>query len=88
MAHNLGRGRSRHKSPENRDKSYARSSPEEDSRVSIVGNRVISKGIVDTLSRTKASLMILNLEKFMMIRTLQPLQPMRKSCYSFVNKIE
>ena len=45
-------------------------SPEEDSRVSIVGNLVISKGIVDTLSRTKALLTMLNLEKFVMIKTL------------------
>ena len=45
-------------------------SPEEDSRVSIVGNLVISKGIIDTLSRTKALLMMLNLGKFLMIITL------------------
>ena len=31
---------------------------EEDSRVSIVGNSVISKRIVDTLRRTKAFLMM------------------------------
>ena len=60
---------------------------EEDSHVSIVGNLVVSKGIVDTLSRIKASLMMLNLEKFLMIRTLQPLQPVRKSFYSSVNKL-
>ena len=61
---------------------------EEDSLVSIiVGNPIISKGIVNTLSRTKALLLILNLEKFLMARTLRPLQPVRKSCYSFVNKL-
>ena len=60
---------------------------EEDPRVSIVGNFVISKRIVNTLGRRKALLMMLNLENFMMIKTLKPLQPVRKSCYSFVNKL-
>ena len=54
---------------------------EEDPRVSIVGNFVISKRIVNTLGRRKALLMMLNLENFMMIKTLKPLQPVRKSCY-------
>ena len=39
-------------------------SPEEDPHVSIVGNLVMSKRIVDTLGRTKAWLMMLNPENF------------------------
>ena len=52
---------------------------EEDSRVSIVGNSVISKRIVDALIRTKALLMTLNLENVLMRKTLQPLQLVRKN---------
>ena len=61
--------------------------PEEDSCVSIVENLVIFKGIVDSVSKTKALLMMLNIGKFLMIRILQSLQPVRKSCYSFVKKL-
>ena len=62
-------------------------SSKDDSGVSIVGNLVISKRFVNILRRTKALQMMLNPENFMMRKTLQPLQPVRKSCYSFVNKL-
>ena len=87
VAQNLGRGRSRYRGVSKIETSLIQGqSPEEDSRVSIMGNLVISKGIVNTLTMTKALLMM-NLVKFMMIKTLQPLQPVRKSYYSFVNKL-
>ena len=86
MGQNLGRGRSI-EVLKIETSLMPGQSPEEDSRVSIVGNLVISKGIVDTLSRTKALLMMLNLENSLMIKTLQPLEPLRKSCYSSVIKL-
>ena len=59
----------------------------EDSRVSIVGNLVISERIVDTLRRRKALLMMLNPKQILMRKTPHPLQAMRKNCYSLVNKL-
>ena len=50
VAQNLGRGRSKHRSPQNKDKSHARSKSR--------GRLTCFKRIVDTLRRTKALLII------------------------------
>ena len=50
VAQNLGRGRSKHRSPQNKDKSHARSKSK--------GRLTCFKRIVDTLRRTKALLII------------------------------
>ena len=42
---------------------------EEDSRVSIVGNWVISKRMVDTLRETKSMLIVLSQRNFLMRKT-------------------
>ena len=87
VAQNLGRGRSKHRNFLKIETSLMPDqSLEEDPRVSIVGNLVISKTIVD-LKKDKGMADDVEPRKISDDKNTSPLQPVRKSCYSFVNKL-